>query len=206
MTLSLDYIRKKVGWCPNSYVRAYNTEVRLDGETVVPSSGGSFKDSAIHWLGLFRNQMMLQAIGSFCAGFYMFAGLGGVSGLTMFIIGLVAGLAFSAIVGIWYWRIFNEVLHEGPVVLWNRYDTTSGTLTVVSVAVSIIVPVLALTGAIPGVNLAMTTAFFGGLVAVLFWGVLIAIWKWETDSHRQLHYDGMILKLEKEDHGMNIRR
>lgn len=194
-----EVIRGWLGWCPNSYARAYNVEVRLDEELVVPSAGGSLKDRAIHWFGLFRNQMMLQAIGSFLCGFYMFAGLGGVSNLNIFIIGLLAGLPSSAIIGVWYWRIFNEVLREGPVVLWTRYDKTSGTLTVVSVAVSIAVPVLALFGVIPGVNLAMTTAFFGGLVAVLFWGVLIAVWKWESDSHRQLHYDGMILELELED-------
>lgn len=204
MMLSLDYIRKKVGWCPDTYARVCNPEVRLDNDPVVPSAGGSLKDNAIHWLGLFRNQMMLQAIGSFLCGFYMFAGLGGVSNLNLFIIGLLAGLPSSAIIGIWYWRIFNEVLHEGPVVLWNRYDKTSGTLTVVSITVSISIPVLAFLGAIPGVNLAMTTAFFGGLVAVLFCGVLIAIWKWESESHRQLHYDGMILELEKEGQGLTI--
>ncbi len=194
-----EVIRGWLGWCPNAYARVRNTNIQLDDELVVPSPGGSLKDHAIHWIGLFRNQMMLQAIGSFCAGFYMFAGLGGMSNLNIFIIGLLAGLPFSAIIGIWYWRIFNEVLDEGPVVLWNRYDKTSGTLTVVSVAVSISLPILALSGAIPGVNLAMTTAFFGGLVAVLFWGVLIAIWKWESESHRQLHYDGMILELEKDE-------
>jgi len=42
-------------------------------------------------------------------------------------------------------------------------------------------------------------AFFGGFVAVLFWGQLISIWTWESDTHHQLHYDGMILKSEKDD-------
>jgi hypothetical protein len=166
---------------------------------VIPSGSGSVKERSIHWLGLLRNQITLYAIGAFCAGLYIFAGFGSWSNLNLFIIGMLAGLSFSAIVGVWYWRIFDEVLRDGPVVLWNRYDNTSGFLTVIIIAVSTCVPALVLFGAIPGVDLAMTDAFFGGFIAVLFWGMYIGIWKWESGTHRQLQYDGMILELEKDE-------
>jgi hypothetical protein len=186
------------GWCPNAHARVRNAEVLPDDGAVVPSAGGSFTDRAIHWLALLRNQTTLFAIGAFCAGLYIFAGLGGWSDLNLFIVGMLAGLPFSAIAGIWYWRLFNEVLHDGPVVLWNRYDKTSGTLTVLTIVVSTCVPALVLLGAIPGLDLNMTNAIFGGFVAVSFWGMLIGIQKWESGTHRRLHYDGMILELEKD--------
>jgi hypothetical protein len=194
-----EVIHEWLGWCPNTHARVRNAEVRLDDEAVVPSGSGSFRDRAMHWLGLFRNQTMLLTIETFWAGFFLFAGLGGWSNLNLFIIGILAGLPFTAIAGIWYWRIFDEVLHDGPVVLWSRYDKTSGTLVVVTIVAFTCIPSLTLIGAIPGVDLAMTNAFTGGFFAVLFWGVFIGIQKWESDTHRQLHYDGMILELEKDD-------
>ena len=195
-----EVIHHWLGWCQNAQARVRNAEVRPDDEAVGPSTGGSVKDHAIHWLSLFRNQIILLTVGAFCAGLYMFAGLGSWSNLNLFIIGILAGLPISAIVGILYWRIFNEVLHDGPVVLWKGYDKTSGILTVITVLVFVCVPVLILQiNAIPGVDLIKINAFFGGFVAVLFWGQLISIWTWESDTHHQLHYDGMILKSEKDD-------
>ncbi len=188
-----------LGWCPYTQVQVRNAEVRPGDENIISPAGGSFKHRAIHWLGLFHNQIILSSIGSFCAGLYMFAGLGTWSNLNLFIIGILAGLPFSAYIGIWYWEIFNKVLHEGPVVLWNRYDKIMGTLTVVIVAISVSMPVLVIIGAFPGIDLAMTNAFFGGFIAVLFWGMLISLQKWESDTHRLLQYDGMILDLKKED-------
>lgn len=199
-TRFVSIIREWLGWCPHAHARVRNAETMLDDEAVVPLAGGSFKNQTIHWIGLFRNQTLLQIIGTFFMGLYLFAGLGGWSNLNPFIIGILAGLPFSAVVGIWYWRIFNEVLCCGPVVLWNRYDKISGTFTIVAVAVSVCVWALVLSGTIPGVDLAMTSAFFGGFIAVLFWGVFIGIWKWETDMHHRLHFDGMMLELEKENY------
>jgi hypothetical protein len=194
-----EIIHKWTGWCPNARVRMQNAGVPPEDEATVPSAGGSFTGRAIHWISLFRNQALCQTIAAFCIGLYMFAGLGGWSNLNLFIFGMVAGLPYSAITGIWYFRIFNEVLHDGTVVLWNRYDRTSGTLTIVALVVSISVWSLVLLGAIPGVSFAMTCAFFGGTVAVLFWGVLIAVRYWESGTHCQLHYNGEVLGLEKED-------
>ena len=101
----------------------------------------------------------------------MFAGLGnGWSNLNLFILGIIAGLPVSVIVGIWYWKIFTEVLHEGPVALWRRYDKTSATIAVVTLAAVTVIPILVITGALPGVSLEMTNAVFGGFMAVYFLG------------------------------------
>jgi hypothetical protein len=186
-----------VGWCPQGDARARTTEVQPEDAAVVPSGSGSFKVRAIHWLGLFRNQTMLQTIGTFCMGFYLFTYLGGVSHLDLFVTGILAGVPFSAIAGFLYWRIFNEVLHDGPVVLWNRFDKASGIFAFAAAVIMIYGQVYSLTGLIPWFDAAMTNAFFGGFVAVLFWGMSFSVWKWESCTHRQLHYDGMILKLEK---------
>jgi hypothetical protein len=130
----------------------------------------------------------------------MFAGLGnGWSNLNLFILGIIAGLPVSVIVGIWYWQIFTEVLHEGPVALWRRYDKTSATIAAVTLAAVTLIPALVILGALPGVSLEMTNAVFGGFMAVLFWGQLISIWIWESDTGLQLHYDLLMLELVKEE-------
>ncbi len=188
-----------LGWCPNTHSRARNAVVPPDSVTASPPGDRSYKDRTIHWLGLFRNQILLQTIGSFGAGFFMFDGLGGWSDLNLFVIGILAGLPFSVIVGIWYWRIFDEVLRNGPVVLWTRYGKTLWTLTGLVVMVSACIWALVLFGMIPGIDLNMITAFFGGVVAVSFWGLLIVVQKWESDTDRRLHYDGMILEFERGD-------
>jgi len=194
----IDTCRKYLGWCPNAHARVRQTEICREKHVGVPPGSGKFKDHKIHWIGLFQNQIMLQTIGTFCIGFYMFAGLGGVSHWNLFLFGILAGLPFSVVVGVLYWRIFNEILCDGPVVLWNRYDKTWGILTGVSVAASLCIWTLVFLGKIPGVSLEMTSAFFGGVITVSFIGMLFCVWRWESDTHRQLHYDGLILELEKD--------
>ncbi|MDD1724361.1 MAG: DUF1673 domain-containing protein [Methanospirillum sp.] len=198
MVRVLAAIQGWLGWCPNVQPRICNGVIRPDDNTVVPAAGGSFKDRAVHWFGLFRNQILLSSLAMSLTGFWMFAGLGSGSSPGFFILGILAGLPLSAITGIWYWRIFNEVLREGEVVLWNRYDRRSGIITALSMAFAFI-PVLVLFGVIPGVTMKMMIAFMGGLVVVPFWGMLISILRWESGTHHWLHYDGMILKLKKED-------
>jgi hypothetical protein len=189
-------IRKYLGWCPDAQLQRRSAVIRPDDDLVIPSAGGSFKDRACHWIGLFRNQILLYSLVISATGFWMFAGLGGGSSPGLFVIGILAGLPLTIVTGIWYLRIFNEVIREGPVVLMSRQDKTSGTLAALGIAVSFI-PVLVLFGVLPGVTMKMMIAFMGGFVAVLLWGMFIAILKWESGTHRRLHFDGMILELEK---------
>ncbi len=193
-----EVFRRYLGWCPNMQPHPRSAVNRQYDNPVIPSAGGSFKTRAYHWLGLLRNQVLLYAFVISATGFWMFAGLGGDSSPGLFIIGILAGMPFSVFTGFWYERIFNEVIHEGPIVLMNRQDTTSGILTVLGIAVSFI-PVLVFFGIIPGVTMEMMLAFMGGFVGVLFWGMFISILRWESGNHRQLHFDGMILELEKEE-------
>jgi len=191
-------IRKYLGWCPNAQVRIRTVNIRPCEETVSPSAGGSFKARGMNWLGLFRNQVLLSSLAVSATGFWMFAGLGSWSSPGLFITGILAGVPFTAVTGFWYWRIFNEVIREGPVVLMNRQDRTSWTLTVLGIAVSFI-PALVLFGAVPGMTMEMVPAFMGGFIGVLFWGMFIAVLKWESVNHRRIHFDGMILELEREE-------
>jgi len=184
-----------LGWCPNTGTHVHKGISPPHHETTISQVGGMIGDRAIHWLGLFRNQTLLFTIGAFCAGVFMFTNLGGGSSPNLFIIGMIAGVPYTIVVGIWYWRIFNEVLSEGPVVLLSRYDKTTGSLTLVTTVIFTGISTLVLLGSFSGVDLGMTNAFFGGFIAVLFWGQLIAVHLWESGTHRLLHYDGMILQL-----------
>ncbi|MEN6444070.1 MAG: DUF1673 family protein [Methanoregula sp.] len=194
----VETIKHYVGWCPNAQSRVLNTPVQREPMTETSSQKGSLKTRATNWLGLFRNQMLLLAIWFSIVGYLLFVHFGGWSAISLFILGLVVGLPTSAIFGIWYWYIFNKVLHDGPMVLWNRYDKISGSLSVVISVLFIVVPVLVLLGVFPGVTLKMTTAFAGGFVAASMWGILVSVGIWESKTHRQLHYNGTTLGLEKE--------
>jgi hypothetical protein len=195
-----EVIRGWLGWCPDAQVQIRGQARKPNDITVTSSSSRSFQSNAIHWTILFRNQTILLAIGSFLTGLFMFAGLGnGWSNMNLFILGIIAGLPVTVIVGIWYWRIFNEVLHEGPVALWRRYDKTSATIAVVTLAAVTAIPTLVILGALPGVSLEMTNAVFGGFMAVIFWGQLISIWIWESDTGLHLQYDLLMLELVKEE-------
>lgn len=191
-------LRKYLGWCPRAQIRMRNADVLTDDRAVVPPESGAFKDRAVQWLNLFRNQIMLLAIGTSFAGVYLFAGLGGVSRPDLFFLGILAGLPLSAVVGFLYWRIFDEVVRDGPVVLLNRFDKASGILAVATAVIILYGQVYFLTGPAPWFDATMPNAFFGGFIGTLFWGLLISAVKWESDTRRRLQYDGMILMLEKD--------
>jgi len=195
----MHFVDHFLGWCPDAHMTVRNGEFRPEDEEIVPPGSGLYKDRAIHWLALFRNQIMLLTIGTISAGFYLFAGLGGISLPHLFLIGLLAGLPFSATAGFLYWRKFNEVLCDGPVVLLNRFDKASGVFAVMAAVIILYGQIYFLTGLIPWFDATATNAFFGGFIAISFLGLLISTWKWESDTHRQLYYDGMILELEKKE-------
>ncbi len=174
-----------------------NAEVLPDGRAAVPPERGVFKDRAARWFGLFRNQILLLAIGTSLAGLYLFAALGGMSRPDLFFLGILTGLPFSASAGFLYRRIFDEVVRDGPVVLLNRFDKASGIFMVATALILLYGQVCFLTGPTPWFDAIPTNAFFGGFIAVLFFGLLVSVWRWESHSNRRLQYDGMILNLEK---------
>jgi hypothetical protein len=194
-----DAIRQYLGWCPNAQPKRCNVVIRPDDNLVVPVDGGSFKARAMHWLGLFRNQIMLYAPVLSATGFWMFAGLGEGSYPLLFVSGMIVGILFSVYVGIWYKRVFDEVLHDGAVVLMNRYNVSETHLMRFFIYAPPVVMMLVFIGAVPGVNLTMTNAVIAGFVSVLLWGLYVTIWKWESETHKTLQFDGMILELEKEE-------
>lgn len=103
MALSISaFFRKYLGWCPHARAWVRKANAVPEDEEVSPSGRGSVGDRAIHGLALFRNQIVLLAIGTSFAGVYLFAGLGGVSRPDLFLLGILAGLPFSAVVGLLY--------------------------------------------------------------------------------------------------------
>ena len=199
ITRIAEIIYEWMGWCPNAQPKIYPVVIRPYDNAAVPAAGGSFKDRANHWLGLFRNQILLFALFMSATGFWLYADLGGWLYLPLFICGIITGFLVSVFVGIWYRQIFNEVLQDGPVVLWNRYDKISGTIALVISLVFECLTIGAILGGIPGISLEMINTLFGGFIAIVFWGQFASIRKWELENCKTLRYDGMILELEKEE-------
>ena len=130
---------------------------------------------------LFRNQTILLTIGSFLTGLFMFAGweTGGEPEP-------VYPWDNCRIAGIDDCRDMGPAdIHRAParraVSTRRRYDKTSATIAVVTRAAATVIPILVITGALPGVSPEMTNAVFG-FMAGIFWGQLISIWIWESDT------------------------
>jgi hypothetical protein len=182
-----------LGWCPNAHARVRNAEVRLNDAAVVPSAGGSFKDRAIHWLGLFRNQIILLALYFSVMGVLLSVFIGGIDVL-MFFIGIVAGSLLSVFQGIRFWKTMNEVRENGAVLLVTLYDKT----TIIITLIVFMVPMVVSLGAIPGVDMTILNSISGGFIFIMFWWVLLVTWIWESQTKRHLLSDGLMLSLERE--------
>ncbi|WAC04883.1 MAG: DUF1673 family protein [Methanoregula sp.] len=194
MTIRIsEVIHEWMGWCPDAHERVQNAEVRLDDEAVVPSKSGSFKDRAIHWLGLFRNQIILLALYFSVVGVLLSVFIGGID-VSMFFIGIVAGSLLSVFHAIRFWKTMNEVRQNGAVFLVTLYDKTTIAITLLMA----MVPMFVFMGAIPGTDMTMLNSITGGLIFILFWWLLLIIWLWESQTKCHLQSDGLMLSLVKE--------
>lgn len=193
-----EIIHNWMGWCPNVDKKVPAVRFRINEEGISSPIKGLTKEHVHHWFTVFKNQIILSTIGTMCTGLFLFFYMGNWLSYYPFFLGILAGLPISAVTGIWYSRIFNELLHDGPIELWNRYDTIVFSLVLVSITIALI-PYTAVLGGIPGISLPMICSFSGGFVVVLFWGLLVGIHVWETGTHQRLLYDGTILCLENKD-------
>jgi len=189
-----EVIHQWLGWCPNAQARVRNAEVRPDNEAVVPSEGGSFKARAFHWLGLFRNQMLLLSIWFSIVGFLLLITIGNAN-LTMFSYGLLAGALLSVFQGFRLWKTMNEVLESGAIFLTSLYDKT----TVLIIILAFMLPTILLFGASPAMNLTMWNAGVAGFICTLFWVNFLVVWLWERKTDRHMQSDGLMLSVARGD-------
>jgi len=64
MTLSLDYIKKRVGWCPNVHAEIREVAIRPDDETVPPSGSGRLNHGKMNMDPIVKNELA-RSIGVF---------------------------------------------------------------------------------------------------------------------------------------------
>ncbi|MCX6682933.1 MAG: DUF1673 family protein [Methanoregula sp.] len=188
-----EVIHQWLGWCPDAHARVRKAEVRLDDEAFVPSAGGSFKDRAIHWLGLFRNQILILALWFSVVGILLSIFMRGID-TPLFLIGIVAGSLLSVFQGIRFWKTMNVVQESGAVFLVTLYDKTTIAITILVAMIPMFVSV----GAIPGTDMSTLNSITGGFIFILFWWLLLVIWIWESTTKRHLQSDGLMLSLAKE--------
>ena len=186
-------IRRHLGWCPNVLTQVRNTEGGLDDEVFAPSASGTFKDRAIHWLGIFRNQIILLALYFSVVGVLLSVFMGGVD-VSMFFIGIVEGSLLSVFQAIRFWKTMNEVRENGAVFLVTLYDKT----TIAIALIVFMIPIFISLGVIPGIDITMVNSISGGFVFIIFWWLLVVTWIWEARTQRQLRSDGLMLSLARE--------
>ena len=85
----------------------------------------------------------------------------------------------------------NEVREEGAVTLATLYDKS----TVTVLLIVIIIPMAVSFGAIPGITMTRLNSITGGFVFILFWWVLLVVWRWESQVKCRLQSDGLMLSL-----------
>lgn len=186
-------IRQYLGWCPNAHRPMRNTDIGFEEVAVTPGGSSSYKDRAIHWLGLFRNQVILLALYFSVVGVLLSVFMGGID-VSMFFIGIVAGSLLSVFQGIRFWKTMNEVRENGAVFLVTLYDKTTITITLIV----FMVPMFVSLGAIPGIDLTRLNSISGGFIFIMFWWVLLVTRIWESQTKRHLLSDGLMLSLTRE--------
>jgi hypothetical protein len=62
MTLSLDYIRKKVGWCPTADARRWKAAARPDEMSSASSGRYAPPVIAVNWWNRYRNWLLFWAL------------------------------------------------------------------------------------------------------------------------------------------------
>jgi hypothetical protein len=188
-----EVIRGWLGWCPEGKRQNRTALTQPDG--IVENSSGKPKygERAIHWLGIFRNQLLVLALYFSVVGVLLSVFLGGIN-IPMFFIGVLAGSFLAVFQGIRFWKTMNEVRDEGAVFLATLYDKTTLALTVIVA----MVPTAVFLGAVPGISMTMLNSIIGGFIFILFWGFLLVTWIWESRTKRHLLSDGLMLSLARE--------
>jgi hypothetical protein len=186
-------IRLHLGWCPAVKGQTHTEVIHPDLAVSTPSGSGSFKARASNWLGIFRNQLFILALYFSVVGVLLSAFLGGID-IPMFFIGIVAGSLLSVFHGTRFWKTMNEVRDCGAVFLATLYDKTTLALSLIVA----MVPAAVFLGAVPGVNMTMLNSSIGGFIFILFWWFLLVTWIWESQTHRRLLSDGLMLSLARE--------
>jgi hypothetical protein len=191
-----EVVRRHLGWCPEGQRQNCTALIQPDGVVQNPSGSSSFKASALDWLGLFRNQMLILAIWFSVVGYLLLITLGNTN-VTLFLWGLLAGLLLSAFLGFRFWKTMNEVLESGAVFLATLYDKTTIFITMLVFLIPLIVSV----STSPVTNMMTWNAVTAGFIFILFWAQLVVVWLWETRVNRHLQSDGLMLSLAREaDH------
>ncbi len=98
----------------------------------------TYRERAINWLGIFRNQLLVLALYFSVVGVLLSVFLGG-NDIPMFFIGVLVGSVLAAFQAIRFWKTMNEVRDEGAVFLATLYDKTTLALTLIVAMVPTVV-------------------------------------------------------------------
>jgi len=188
-----EIIRGWLGWCPEG--KRQNRIALTQPEGIVENSSGrpKYEARAIHWLGIFRNQLLVLALYFSVVGILLSVFLGGRD-IPMFFMGVLAGSVLAVFQAIRFWKTMNEVRDEGAVFLATLYDRTTLILTLIVA----MVPTAVFLGAVPGITMTMLHSSTGGFIFILFWWFLLVTWIWESRTNHRLLSDGLMLSLARE--------
>jgi len=188
-----EVIRLRLGWCPEG--KRQNSIALTQPDVIIetPSGRATYRERAINWLGIFRNQLLVLALYFSVVGVLLSVFLGGIN-IPMFFMGVLAGSLLEAFQAIRFWKTMNEVRDEGAVFLATLYDKTTLTLTLIVA----MVPTVVFLGAVPGITMIMLNSIIGGFIFILFWWFLVVTWIWESRTNHRLLSDGLMLSLARE--------
>jgi small-conductance mechanosensitive channel len=188
MTLSRDYLRKKVGWCPDVPAGACRHANRSGDVIPTPASGGVLPARKFSWSQRFRNWVLLQALlytalislflPSIVTGAY----------LSFFIFGMAIATLVFFLIATRLWRHYNDVLAKGHL----EASETESNIVLYFVLSAVILPIcfeiLVLLGYISGIDFLVLPAVMVGL-SIIPWYVLLLVIIWESRTGCRLYFD-----------------
>lgn len=190
MTLSLEYIRKKVGWCPNADARIWTAAARTDEMNSASSGRDEPPVIAAGWMNRYRNWLLFWALVNIPFSFFLLTLYLPLKG--NYVSFFIAGIAIASLVFILnahrLWRRYNDVRERGYVEEPAMKQKVVSYLVVSVVILLICFEALLFLGLVPGIDFYILPAFLIGL-SIIPWYVLLLLILWESGTGCRLYFD-----------------
>lgn len=113
MTVSFEYIKRMMGWCPNVGAMEARNAMQFDDIVVNASdSDNELPQLTSGWLTKYRNRILLYSLILTLLAIWLFISEG-INRLDVFMTGIISGLVLSLVTGVTEWRKLNKAAAGG---------------------------------------------------------------------------------------------
>ncbi|MDD1720363.1 MAG: DUF1673 domain-containing protein [Methanoregulaceae archaeon] len=190
-----DRFRQYLGWCPRACTPVGPVPVAQEGLADAAPVQGSGMPAPVGKLKRYRDQVLLWAV-TYTLAFSLFVPgfLGSDLTRLMQVVGISAGLVFSAFSGRWLWHRFGK-LARGETVKPGMEVKVIVAFIIGIILISVLLLVMGVLSVIPYGTAMALPAFAMGFGIFIPWYTLVLVLLWEQRSGYVLIFDKKILQV-----------